>query len=179
MKRYVVFRMWRSLCTCCDMCVCSVESTASRWWKTVSSSVLPILSRSPSHMPSSPSSLTWVSGSKNVHVSRSGGSVASHQFRWHVVTPVANNFRACQTCSRWHRSKRVFVFCYRSEYGCTFPLWCSTSSLFGPMLSGNVLTQEQSQSIYLRAKKIRHHTSDHLISVLCIIISTPVHSWKR
>ncbi len=61
LRDYIVcFRTWRSLCTCCDTCVCSAGSTVSLWWRTALSSALLTLSPSPSHMPSSPSSLTWV-----------------------------------------------------------------------------------------------------------------------
>lgn len=61
----VCLRTWRFLCTCCDTCVCSAGSTASLWWRTALNSALLILSRSPSHMPSSPSSLTWVIAQSN------------------------------------------------------------------------------------------------------------------
>lgn len=61
----VCLRMWRFLCTCCDTCVCSAGNTASLWWRTALNSALLILSPSPSHMPSSPSSLTWVIAQSN------------------------------------------------------------------------------------------------------------------
>lgn len=42
--------------------------------------------------------------------------------------------RVCRVFDLW--PIRCFSCAHRSEYGCTFPLWCSTSSLFALTLSG-------------------------------------------
>lgn len=47
--------------------------------------------------------------------------------------------RVCRVFDPWPIT--CFSLSHRSEYGCTFPLWCSTSSLFALTLSGKKSVQ--------------------------------------